>query len=183
MAVLNLNILVIPTYNVDNMMVVDASTYPTDPPAVISPTIEVTPPGFETAVLPFSTDDYNIFTTSNLGITEEGVNQALPDGIYHIKYSIAPAFTNFVEKSIMRVVKLQERFDEAFMKLDMMECDQAIKTQEKVNLSTIYFFIQGAIAAANNCSTVNAMELYNKASKMLTSFMKQDCGCFGTNYK
>ena len=29
---------------------------------------------------------------------------------------------------------LQEKFDSAFMKLDMMECDLAIKTQQKVDL-------------------------------------------------
>lgn len=173
----NLNVLVVPTYNLNTLMIVDASTYSSTPSI---PTIEVTPPGFETAVLPFVVDGYNIFTSINLGIAEE--LYPLPDGIYHIKYSIAPAYDNFVEKSIMRVDKLQEKFDEAFMKLDMMECDKAIKTQEKVTLNTIYFLIQGAIAAANNCATTNAMQLYSEADSMLTNFMKKDCGCSGTNY-
>jgi len=181
MPTLNLDFLVVPTYNVNTMMIVDSSVYTTNPPVVSSPTIEVTPPGFETAILPFSVDNYNIFTTVNLNITEE-VNQALPDGIYHIKYSIAPAYENFVEKSIMRVDKLQEKFDEAFMKLDMMECDRAIKKQSKETLSSIYFFIQGSIAAANNCASVEALKLYNQANKMLTNFMKNDCGCSGNNY-
>jgi hypothetical protein len=181
MPTLNLDFLVVPTYNVNTMMIVDSSVYTTDPPVVSSPTIEVTPPGFETAVLPFSVDNYNIFTTTNLNITEEE-NQALPDGIYHIKYSIAPAYENFVEKSIMRVDKLQEKFDEAFMKLDMMECDRAIKKQSKETLSSIYFFIQGAIAAANNCASIEALKLYNQANKMLNNFMKNDCGCSGNNY-
>ena len=82
----------------------------------------------------------------------------------------------------MRVDRLQERFDEAFMKLDMMECDRAIKTQSKVDLNTIYFFIQGAIAAANNCAIVDANKLYNQASTMLTQFNKNNCGCSGNNY-
>jgi CRISPR/Cas system endoribonuclease Cas6 (RAMP superfamily) len=45
---------------------------------------------------------------------------------------------------------LQEKF--AIHDIDMMECDRAIKEQSFVTLSTIYLFIQGAIAAANNCA-------------------------------
>jgi hypothetical protein len=95
---------------------------------------------------------------------------------------VAPAYENFVEKTIIRVEQLQEKFDEAFMKLDMMECDRAIKTQQKVDLNTIYFFIQGAIAAANNCAVAEANKLYNQANMMLNNFIKNNCGCSGTNY-
>ncbi len=90
--------------------------------------------------------------------------------------------SNFVEKTIIRVEQLQEKFDEAFMKLDMMECDRAIKTQQKVDLNTIYFFIQGAIAAANNCAVAESNKLYNQANMMLNNFIKNNCGCSGTNY-
>ena len=182
MPTLNLDFLVVPTYNTLTMGIIDASTYPDNPPVVTSPTLEITPPGFDVAVIPFEVDDYNVITSSNLGITSVGVNQPLPDGVYHIKYSIAPANVNFVEKSIMRVDKLQEKFDEAFMKLDMMECDGAIKRQSKENLSSIYFFIQGAIAAANNCALVEANKLYAQADRMLTNFMNNNCGCSGNNY-
>jgi hypothetical protein len=82
----------------------------------------------------------------------------------------------------MRVEKLQEKFDEAFMKLDMMECDRAIKTQQKVNLTSIYFFIQGSIAAANNCAIDEANRLYDQANRMLNNFIKNNCYCSGNNY-
>lgn len=182
MPTLNLDFLVVPTYNTLTMGIIDASTYPDNPPVVTSPTLEITPPGFDVAVIPFEVDDYNVITSSNLGITSVGVNQPLPDGVYHIKYSIAPANVNFVEKSIMRTDRIQEKFDEAFMKLDMMECDGAIKRQSKENLSSIYFFIQGAIAAANNCALVEANKLYAQADRMLTNFMNNNCGCSGNNY-
>ena len=68
------------------------------------------------------------------------------------------------------------------MKLDMMECDRAIKQQSKVDLNTIYLLIQGAIAAANNCSSIDSLKLYNKADSLLTHFLKNDCGCSGNNY-
>jgi hypothetical protein len=182
MADLKLDILVIPTYNSTTLGVADASVYPTNPPVVSGATIEIDVPGFGIFVRPFAVNDFNIFTTSNLGITPVGVDQPLPDGVYRLKYSVAPAYKNFVEKSIMRIEQIQEKFDGAFMKLDMMECDRAIKTQAKVDLTTISFFIQGAIAAANNCATQEATKLYNQADMMLNNFIKNNCGCSGNNY-
>jgi hypothetical protein len=179
---LKLDILVFPTYDINVLGVLDASTYPTAPPSVTNPTLEINVPGFGSVFKPFNVNSLNLFTSSNLGLSPVGVNQPLPDGIYHLKYTVEPAYENFVEKSIIRVDKLQEKFDSAFMKLDMMECDRAIKTQSKVDLNTIYFFIQGAIAAANNCATNEAMKLYNQADKMLDNFMKNNCGCSGNNY-
>ena len=183
MADLKLDIIVFPTYNVSTLAIHDASIYPDDPPLVSGATIEINVPSFGLVTLPFVIQETNIFNSSNLGISEIGVYEPLPDGIYKLKYSIAPATTNYVEKSIMRVDKLQEKFDEAFMKLDMMECDRAIKTQAKVELNTVYFFIQGSMAAANNCAEVNAYKLYTKANKMLDNFIKNNCGCSGNNYQ
>lgn len=182
MSNLILDFVVVPTYNVNTLMVFDSSTYPTNPPVVVSPTIEITPPGFNVVSFPFLVNSYTIFNSSSLGITQLGVNQPLPDGIYYIKYSVSPAYENYVEKSIMRVDKLQEKFDEAFMTLDMMECDLAIKKQSKEDLSSIYFLIQGSIAAANNCAVFESNKLYKQADNLLNNFIKRDCGCSGRNY-
>lgn len=182
MADLKLDIIVVPTYNVLNLAVMDASTYPDNPPLVSGATIEIDVPGFGVVSLPFIVGEINIFTSSNLGITAVGVSEPLPDGIYHLKYSTAPAYINYVEKTIIRVDKLQEKFDKAFMRLDMMECDRAIKMQAKVDLNTIYFFIQGAIAAANNCAEIESNKLYTQANNMLNNFTKNNCGCSGNNY-
>jgi hypothetical protein len=180
MPTLNLDILVLPTYNKMLLGVADASTYATTP---VNPTIEINVPSFGNVVLPFTINTYNLFNSETLGITASGAALVpLPDGIYTLKYSIAPSATNYVEKTILRVDQLQEKFDEAFMKLDMMECDKAIKTQSKVDLNTIYFFIQGAIAAANNCALETATTLYNQAQKMLNNFVKNNCNCSGNNY-
>ncbi len=105
------------------------------------------------------------------------------DGVYNLKYTVTPAFTYFVEKSIMRTEKIQEKFDNAFMKLDMMECDSAIRTQSKVTLNSIYYLIQGSIAAANNCAVDTATKLYIQADTMLNNFIKNNCGCSGNNYQ
>ncbi len=182
MADLSLDILVLPTYNSKTLGVADISTYPDSPP-VQSPTIEITIPGFGLISLPFVPSDFNVFNSTTLGITTLGDDLTpIPDGVYTLTYSVTPAFENYVTKTIMRVEQLQEKFDEAFMKLDMMECDRAIKTQSKVELNTIYFLIQGSISAANDCAVDVANKLYLQAAKQLAHFTKNNCGCSGTNY-
>jgi len=180
MADLKLDILVIPTYNVKTLGIADASTYPS---TVTAPTIEMNVPGFGDVSLPFNINDFNIYTSQSLGITAVGDPLiALPDGVYYIKYSVTPAYQNYVEKTIIRVDKLQEKFDSAFMKLDMMECDAPIKKQQKVDLNSIYYFIQGAIASANNCAVDTSNKLYAQANKMLDNFIRNNCNCYGNNY-
>ncbi len=181
MADLKLDILVLPTYNVKTLGIADASTYPDDPPIVTSPTIEIDVPAFGIIHIPFVVNDFNVFNSVTLGISEAGDLQAIPDGVYQFKYTVTPAYENYVEKSFMRVDKLQEKFDSAFMKLDMIECDQSIKKQAKLDLNTISFYIQGAIAAANTCALTQATKLYVAADKMLDNFLSSNCGCSG-NY-
>ncbi len=182
---MTLDILVIPTYNTYTLGIADASTYDTDPPVVTAPTIEITIPGFSTPVfLPFMVNDFNIFNSTSLGLS--GVGDPLiplPDGIYYLRYTVTPAYENYVEKNIMRTELIQEKFDSAFMKLDMMECDLAIKTQSKVNLNSIYYMISGSIAAANNCAVDTANTLYIQANNMLNNFIRNNCGCSGNNYQ
>ena len=180
---MTLDILVIPTYNTLTLGVADASIYDTDPPVVTSPTIEITMPGFAPVSLPFNVNDFNIFNSASLGLSIVGDPLIpIPDGIYTLTYSVAPAYENFVTKTIIRVEQLQEKFDNAFMKLDMMECDLAIKTQAKVDLNSVYYMIQGSIAAANNCAVDTSNKLYIQANKMLNNFIKTNCGCSGNNY-
>jgi hypothetical protein len=183
MANLQLDIIVVPTYNTLSLGVTDASVYPTNPPVVSSPSIEIDIPGFGTKILPFVPNDTNVFTSSILEITEPGCNQPLPDGVYRIRYSITPAYVNYVEKTILRIDRLQEKFDNAFLQLNMMECDRALRTQSSVTLNTINFFIQGAIAAANNCAEYESNTLYAQADNMLNNFLKSNCGCSGNNYQ
>lgn len=173
---LKLDILVIPTYNLNLLNIKDISIYP-NPSTVLSPTIEITVPGFNRISLPFVIEESNVFNSSNLGLSNLGEYLPLPDGIYNIKYSIAPAQYNFITRNVFRTEKLQEKFDKAFMQLDMLECDKAIKHQSQVKLNTINIFIQGAIASANNCANIEAMKLYEKADKMLTSFIQKECNC------
>lgn len=180
---LKLDILVSPTYSKLTLGIIDTSIYPNNPPIVTAPTLTITVPNFGDVIVPFNIQDFNIYTSTNLEITSLLDDVApLPDGVYNIRFSIAPAVDNFIEKSFMRTEAIQEKFDKAFMTLDMMECDRAIKTQQKVALNSIYFFIQGAIASGNECATAQANKLYQQADMMLNNFINNDCNCSGTNY-
>jgi hypothetical protein len=177
-----LNIQVVPTYNTYTISIQDISTYDTQPPNVSSPTIRIVAPGVDVS-LPFVPQTINTFNSTSLGLTAPLSSTApIPDGVYYLTYSIAPANSNYVNKTFMRTDLIQEKFDNAFMKLDMIQCDKAIKTQSTVTLNTIYYFIQGSIAAANNSAVDVATKLYIQADNMLNNFIRTNCGCTGTNY-
>lgn len=178
-----LGITIIPTYDTRTIAVADITNYSTNPPEVINPTIEIKIPGVEVVVVkPFKVGEINVFDSTDLGLTTAGNETDIPDGMYTIKYTISPPLVNLVEKSIVRVEKLQKKFDSAFMTLDMMQCDGAIKTQDKMELNTIYFFMQGTVAAANSCSVVTAARMYDLANRMLDKFLSGQCGYSGNNY-
>lgn len=175
-----LDFLVIPTYNKFTLGVMDNSTYDVAP---TNPKLTITFAGFDPVDVVFVPDVLNIIDSLDLGLTGVGEDLVqLPDGVYNILYTTDAVPTDSLEKNIMRIDLIQEKFDEAFMKLDMMECDKAIKTQSKVDLNTIFFLIQGSVAAANNCALVEANKLYLQAVKLLNSFIKNNCGCYGNNY-
>jgi hypothetical protein len=174
----NLNILVIPTYSSKTLGIADMSFYDVPPTA---PSLDVIIPSLGKVSIPFNINDFNVLNSTVLGITEPTDSLIpLPDGVYTITYSIAPAYLNFITINIMRVEQLQEKFDNAFMKLDLMECDGKIKEQSINSLNTIWMFIQSSIAAANNCAIDEANKLYSQASKMLNTFNKTNkCNCNG----
>jgi hypothetical protein len=182
---MTLDFLVINTFSTKTLGIADISTYDTNPPVVVAPTMEITIPGYPVPVsIPFIPLDFNVYNSITLGLnTFSGGTQPLPDGVYFLKYSVSPAYLNYTEKNIMRTERIQEKFDNAFMKLDMMECDLAIRKQAKVNLNSIYYMIQGSIAAANNCAIDTANTLYIQADTMLNNFISNNCGCSGNNYQ
>jgi len=179
MATLNVKIVVLDTHDINTISVTDASTYTG---TVTNPTLTAQAPGYNPVILPFTVGGHNVLTSNVLGITGPDIISALPDGIYHFEYSFDPSFENFDKLDYMRVDKLLEKYYSVFMQLDMMECNQAIKTQAKVDLSSIMLMIHGSMAAASNCAYVQANELYDQANKMLNRMINHNCGCTGSQY-
>ena len=176
---LKLDIIVVPTYNVASLAIADNSVYSE---AAVNPTLQISVPNFDDVLVAFVPNTLNVFGTEELGISEAEDTQYLPDGIYHVKYTINPPLQNFFQLSFYRTNNLQEKFDNVFLTLQIMECDGKLKKQAEHDLTTIYFFIQGAISAANNCAIVEANKLYKKADRMLNTFLKNGCGCYGVTF-
>lgn len=167
-----------PTYNKLTLGLTDISSYDVEP---ASATVTITPPGFNDVTLNFAVASLNVFQSSDLEIVAVGETEvALPDGVYTVVFT--PLGEDPVTIYFMRIEQLQEKFDAAFMRLDIMECDRALKTQAKVELNTIYFFMQGAMSAANNCAITESNTLYATANRLLTAFIRNNCGCSGTNF-
>lgn len=174
-----LDLMLIDTHSSKSIGISDFSQYPVNY-NIVSPTLEITASGFSPVTVAFEPNSINIFTSNNLNITCEGeAIQDIPDGIYTIKYSITPAYIYFVSRSFLRVDALQEKFDTAFMKLDILQCDGPLRKQREEELNSIYYFIQEAIASANKCAPDLALKLYKKADKMLDYFIKNKCNCNG----
>ena len=167
-----------PTYDKLTLGLTDTSSYDAVP---ASASAVITPPGYDEVTLAITPEALNIFESSDLEIVSVGETEVnLPDGVYSVVFT--PLGITPITIYFMRIEQLQERFDAAFMKIDIMECDKALKKQAKVDLMTIYFFMQGAVSAANNCAIIESNTLYATASRLLTSLIRNNCGCSGTNY-
>ena len=172
-----LDLLILDTHNSYTIGIADLSTYPTGF-SIVSPTLQIVPPGYPTQAMPFTAKSMSILNSENLGLTKAGEEQVkLPDGIYRIKYTVNPAYKYFVEKTYMRTDAIQEKFDIAFMKADFSSGDRHFIKADREKLDEIYYLIQESIAAANQCANTLATNLYNKALAMLERFLNPSTCC------
>lgn len=169
-----LDLLIIDTHNTYSLGIGDISTYVGTP---VNPTIQLTPPGFNTVTLSFTPNNINIYDSENLGlcVASQVENTPIPDGVYKIRYTIHPAHKYYVEKTFMKVDQILEKFDIAFLKTDIVNCDIDLKEKDAKLLREINFDIQGAIAAANSCAIKLANQLYSRANTRLDKFLEQRC--------
>jgi len=168
--VVKLDILPVDTHNINTLGLADISFYPVGV-SVVNPSIEITPPSFESITRPFAAKMLTIFNSNQLGITCEDGSQLeeLPDGIWKLKYTITPANLYFVEKSFIRTEKIQRDWGEAFLSLEL-GCSRVGNDRRKRELDDAWSLIQGAIADANECNDIAAMKKYKLAAVMLKNF-------------
>lgn len=168
-----LNITDLETNDQKTFAVLDISKYPTGF-TPINPTMEITVPGFLPKQFTFTPSSLQVYNSDVLGITCDTCELAiLPDGIYKVKYTMTPAYQYFIEKSFLRTNQIYAKLDKLFLHLEFMQCDLAIKEEEKRMLDSIEFFIEGAKAAAHNCLEKEALKLYKQANKMIEDYEKR----------
>lgn len=167
-----LDFIIIDSHDPKFLAVADISQFPTGF-IVVSPTIEVTPPSFPSSLHVHSVGNVAVFNTNTLNITcveDYSLLPELPDGLWKIRITISPAHKYNMEKSFFRIDALLHKWQQALISTDIKECDQSIKKQDKLALDDIYNFMQGAIAAANECDYNRAVQLYDLAKRLLQSF-------------
>jgi len=166
-----LDLALLDTHNLTNICVLDTSVYPSGFNKV-NPSLEITAPGFSSVTLDFTPGSIQIYKSSNLGVVCEWCDEIeLPDGIWKFKYTMYPATTYFIEKNMVRVDRLQQKFDEVYINLDITECDEKVKKADKDVLSIVDTYIQAAIAAGNKCIEKRFHTYYNKAYEILNKYI------------
>lgn len=173
-----LNFNIIDTHDFKTLGIVDTSWY--NPDIVIeTATIEILPPGYTVAASPFfMTKALNIYNSNGLGITKASCEEDLvdlPDGLWKIKYSICPNDKLFIERFFLKTDKIQCRYSQAFLSLDLDNLSEEKQSKKRKDLEEIEVYIQGAVAAANNQNAKLSFDLYKKANNLLNSFGQCDC--------
>jgi|SRR5581483_6202422 len=172
-----LDFVVIDTHNPLTLAVADTSFYPQGF-NIINPTIEVFPPGFQEAVLNYSPNSITVLNSNSLRITcvpSVDLLTPLPDGIWKVKLSISPPIQWNVERSFLRTEQIQQKLGRAFLKVDLTQCNINAQRENMRVIDEISFYIQAAIAAANQCNDILAMNLYRTANTMLDNFERGRC--------
>tara|TARA_Y100000034_G_C6819205_1_gene368781 strand:- start:404 stop:952 length:549 start_codon:yes stop_codon:yes gene_type:complete len=141
----------------------------------------ITPPG-SVYVAPISVQqgfDLNInpcaLSMQSTGCDENRIN--LPDGIYIIRYSVAPNDKVYVEYNILRTTILLSTYYKKLCELDVKPCEPSSSKEQLLGeMKYIRTLIDAAKAKIEYCqSPSEGMELYNFAKKKLTKITCDVC--------
>ncbi len=169
---LNLDISNPESCSLKKFILVDESDY--DNVRIKNVSMEITPPNFPKVNVTFVEKQVNIYNARILNIQcDRDAN--LPDGIYTVKYSIFPNIDNFVEKKFFRVELLKCKYGKVLLSLHLQDCCTDLHNKLR-QTNEVWQLMVGVTAAANDCDFKAAIDLYNKACKILDS-LNHDCNC------
>jgi hypothetical protein len=119
-------------------------------------------------------------TACDLGIqsTNCGISCAdLPDGIYIIKYSVAPNEIVFVEYNHLRITYALNKYYKILCDIDVAACDPPFKVKQRLEeLRLIFMYLQAAKSKVEFClEPQKGMSLYNYALKLLNKMECRNC--------
>jgi len=175
-----LDITLVPTYSLKTMSIADISIYPSGL-NINNATLEITSPGLRKVAISFIPKSVNTINSNTIQLTcvdSYSELASLPDGIYTLKYSIAPNQTYFIEKNFIRVDQLECKYANALLYLDLDESDFKEKHSIKLKkLKPVRILIDGSIAAMNECDGPLAIKLYQKANELVEDLLNGECNC------
>jgi hypothetical protein len=170
---------VIETANVQVMRIADASVY-ADFPAECN-VLEIQAPGFNFIKQINVVPNFNlVLSACSLGLQTTGCGtsaQALPDGIYHIRYSVSPNDKVYVEYAILRTTSLMTKYYEALCELEMGACEPSQEVKDNLDaLQLIRMYVDAAKAEVEYCHELDkGIQLFNFAKKQLEKLELGNC--------
>ena len=168
------------------LRIVDTSVYSTIVP-VDCPILEITLPGFKYSIQFGETTTPAIAPGFMLNLTACDLElqfdncgsafSAFPDGIYVIKYSVAPNDQVYVEYNHLRITKALNCYNKVLCELDVAACDPISETKQKLmDLRLVKMYLEAAKAKVEVChDPIKGMELYTYAMKLLSKFDCSSC--------
>lgn len=168
------------------LRIIDTSIYNSDVP-IECPILEVTLPGFAYSVQ-FSTDTTPAITPGfmlsltacdlELQFQNCGTSfSSFQDGVYVIKYSVAPNDEVYVEYNHLRITKALNCYNRIMCDLDVAACDPVTEVRKQLeDLRLIKMYLEAAKAKVEIChEPIKGMELYTYAMKLLGKFECDSC--------
>jgi hypothetical protein len=142
------------------------------------PQLYILPPGFSQATSIDVTPNFVLnLNACDLSLQTSGCGtqmNSLPDGVYVIRYSIAPNDYVYVEYNHLRITNALIKYNELLCELDVAACNPLQEVQDKLQeLRLIRMLLDAAKAKVEFCHNPSAgMDLYEYAKKRLD---KMDC--------
>lgn len=154
------------------------------------PELLITTPGFNSASLikldqffPIQTSSFDI-NISACHLSLQTINcgterSALPDGVYIIKYSVAPNDKAYVEYNHLRITSLINMYYQTLCDIDIDTCEPFSKRKDLIDeLQHIKTLIDGAVSKVEFCNSPHlGMDMYNYALRRLNKIT-----CMTTGY-
>lgn len=145
---------------------------------VCNATLQITPPGFNYPTI------FNVKPYFNLVLNASILNilkvksiknlADLPDGTYHIKYSISPSSELFVEYDYFRTVKLMEKYSKIVCGLLDKKRDYTVREFDEIKYQILWIhqLIDSSKYKVEVCDDEEkGIELYNEASHLLNKYI------------
>jgi len=160
------------TLNLNVLRVVDTSVYSTEL-AVACPTLQILVPGFTEPVTVTMVQGGETLLTAcslNIQLTDCTTQQSsLPDGIYVIRYSVAPNDKVFVEYNYLRITSAMNKYYKIFCDVNLSGCEPLQPERDKLNrLRLLRSMLDGAKAKIEFCHNADqGMAIYNYALAQL----------------
>lgn len=161
---------IIPTNNVNILHLFDTSVY-AEGLGKTCIHLEITLPGFKEVRLIEPNPNFNLpLNAITMALIPETADYLipLPDGLYHIRYSLSPNDQVWVELDHLRTVAFdQEMFEQRCMiKLNACSPGEDVVKQLK-DLQEVENYLKAAIAKVEYCGELDrGMELFNYAKRL-----------------